>query len=569
MGAGAIKDPHLRRMVEAVAYLNARIRCKLDDDFPELTEALLGVLYPHYLAPIPAMAVVQLKPQPGQTAAVVVDRHTPLETDPIDGEPCQFRTCYPVKLWPVQVESATLSGRPLRAPRVAGSEDARTVLHLVLSCLGQDLTFAELAPKRLRFFCKGQETQALALYDLLLNAPLQVAAAGIADDPNPVLLKPSALQPVGFGAAEGALPYPPRTFPGYRLLTEFFTFRPKFLFLDLLLPEATVRRIGGRLDLFIYLRHGNPDLENNLTADNFALGCTPIVNLFRQRAEAIPLDHSRYEHEVVPDRRRRQVMEVYAIDGVTATDDSGQVQTFQPFYGLHDGDRSGSDKRYWHARRRPGRHLPGTETFLTVTDLGLQPFRPDDRTLSVETTCINRRLRDPTLFVGREVRFHPRAGGAPLAGIECLVPPTATLYPPTGEGALWRLISHLSLNHLSLGSGEEGTRALREILKLYDFEDSQETRAMIDSITAVDCQPDISRILGEGLDSVCRGTRVTLRFDETRFAGKGLFLFASILERFLALYCSINSFVRLRAETHGGRKVLHQWPPRAGDHPLL
>ncbi|MDQ2695775.1 MAG: type VI secretion system baseplate subunit TssF [Pseudomonadota bacterium] len=569
--AEEIRDPHLQRMVQAVAYLNARIRHKLDDDFPQLTEALLGVLYPHYLAPVPALAVVQFQLQAGQTGPAALPRDTPLETDPIDGEPCRFRTCYPLTLWPLRVESARLAGQPLPAPRLPGTEAARSLLRLVLRSADPSLSLAALAPSRLRFFLRGQEPQAFALYDLLLNGPLQVAA-GAVDDPEPLALGAGALQAVGFAPDEGLLPYPPRAFMGYRLLSEFFAFPQKFLFFDLLLSAAALGRGGERLEILVYSRHARPDLERSVTAQSFALGCTPVVNLFRQRAEVVPLDHARYEYEVVPDWRRRRTMEVYTVDRVTASDADGHSRTCLPFYGPHHGGESSGC--FWYARRRPGRQLPGSETFLALVDLDLQPAQPAQTTLGIDTTCLNRNLQDPQLFVGRPPRFHPCQGGAALSGIDCLVAPTPTRPPPAG--GWWRLLSHLSLNHLSLTGGEAGTQALREILRLYDPLDSGETRALIEAIGAVQAKPVTGRAPpgggrggGYGPDSLCRGTQVTLWLDEARCAARGWFLFASVLERFLALYCSINSFVRLEARSHGDDRLLRQWPPRAGDQPLL
>ncbi len=114
-----IGDPHVERLIEAFAYLTARIRHKLDDDFPEITESLLGVLYPHYLAPLPSMAIARLELDPEQTeveGGYVVPRDTLLETDSIDGEPCRFQSCYPVTLWPLDVQSASLR-RPASRPR--------------------------------------------------------------------------------------------------------------------------------------------------------------------------------------------------------------------------------------------------------------------------------------------------------------------------------------------------------------------------------------------------------------------------------------------------------------------
>ncbi len=568
MGQVAVRDPHVERLIEAVAYLNARIRYKLEDDFPELSDALLGVLYPHYLAPIPSLAIVQFEPQPELTGSYELARGTALQTDPIEGEPCRFRIGYPVTLWPVKVEAASLSSRPLPAPVVPQSGSAQTVLRLVLRCTTKDVTFAKLAPLSLRFFLKGQEQYVFPLYDLLCNAPLQVAVSNASDDPDPVLLGPGCLRPMGFAQEEGLLPYPSRAFLGYRLLTEYFIFPEKFLFLELQLDKRALSRCGERLELYLYSPRSDPEVERNVSADTFALGCTPIVNLYNQPAEPIDVSHLQTEYEVVPDTRRRQAMEVYSIDSVTASDSSGQSLEYLPFYGAHHS-RNVEAQRFWFTSRRPARHYKGTEMFLRLVDLDFRPSAPAEQTLRVELTCLNRDLPNRLPFGGGQPRLQLREGAAPLSGITCLTPPTPTLRPPLRQGALWRLLSHLTLNHLSITDAQQGTQALREILKLYDYKDSPKTRGQIEGIARVTSKTVPGRAPGRGFDNICRGTEVIIQFDEARFAGRGLFLFASILEHFLALYCSLNSFTRLTATLQGGEKVLHRWPPRAGEHPLL
>ena len=580
MGPDEIKDPHLDRMVKAVAYLNARIRYKLDDDFPELTDALLQVLYPHYLAPVPSMTVVQFRPQPDATAVDHLPRHSELETDPVDGEPCRFRTCYPVTLWPVRLEAAKLIGQPLAALEVPGDERAQSVLHLSLRCSAPELSFAALAPDRLRLCLTGQEQRVFPLYDLLLNDPLQVAVGKTAVDPEPVLLTPAALRAVGFAPDEGLLPYPARSFLGYRLVTEFFVFPRKFLFFDVVFkpagdnePDQTTGHalagVGERLELFIYLRRRNTELEKTVTADNFALGCTPVVNLFRQPAEPEALSHTQSEIEVVPDRRRRRQMEVYSVDQVSASDDQEAVE-YYPFYGGRHAQKTTAPRCYWHASRRPARHYEGSETFLTLVDLDFNPAEPAGQKLSIRTTCLNRNLPSRLPFSADQPRLQLRDGGAQLSAIDCLLPPTPTLRPPLRRGALWRLVSHLSLNYLSLTDQQNDPQALREMLMLYDFRDDEATRTMINSIAGVSGRRASARVVSpDGLDGVCRGVDVTVQFDESRFTGNSLFLFASVLEHFLALYCSINSFTRMKATFRGGEEVLHRWPPRSGEQTIL
>ena len=176
---GLSEDPHVERMIEAFAYLTARIRRKLDDEFPEITSSLLDVLYPHYLAPIPSMAIVQLDLDPGQNEATeghTIPRHTMLETEPIQGEPCRFQTCYPVTLWPIEVSEASLRKPPFRAPDTPWTKKAAAVLRLSLACRARAVRFADLKLGSLRFFLKGQPQHVYRLYELIFNHTIGVAS---------------------------------------------------------------------------------------------------------------------------------------------------------------------------------------------------------------------------------------------------------------------------------------------------------------------------------------------------------------------------------------------------------
>ncbi|NQU23388.1 MAG: type VI secretion system baseplate subunit TssF [Candidatus Nealsonbacteria bacterium] len=579
LGPDGSEDPHVERMIEAFAYLNARTRYKLEDDFPEITDALLGVLYPHYQAPIPSMAVVQFVLDRGQgelTTGYSIPRHAPIETDPIDGEPCRFRTCYPTTIWPIELAAAGLSVRPFTAPNVPYASQSVAALRLELRCFSKEMTFAQLDVNSLRFFLRGQSQHVHALYELVFNNVLGVALANSPGDHEPVLLDRHRLKPVGFHRDEGMLPYPNRAFMGYRILTEYFAFPQKFLFFDLegLSPQA-LQKIGNKLEIYIFFDRTEPDLEQNVSADTLRLGCAPIVNLYRQRADPIKLTHTQTEYRVVPDARRPLASEVYSVDSVVATSASKKPADveYQPFYSFkHASDRT-RQKTFWYATRRPaGGGSPqvdhGTEIYLSLVDLAFDPAAAADWTLNVETTCINRDLPH-RLAIGEGQSHFRLAAGGPLSRIESMTGrPTPTIRPALKHEARWQLISHLSLNHLSLVDYEEGADALREILRLYDFGNSVETRSMIDGILGVAGRRVVGRT-GGAVSGFARGLEVAIHFDEDRFSGGGVFLFASVLERFLGLYCSINSFSKLIATTNRREGKLCQWPPRAGETVLL
>jgi type VI secretion system protein ImpG len=564
--AAASSDPHVERLIEAFAFLTARLRFKLDDELPEITESLLGVLYPHYQTPLPSLSMVQLELDPEQkdlTTGHVVPRHTALETEPIDDEPVRFRTCYPVTLWQVQVEEVSLSRPPFPAPATLAGQ-AAALLRLSLRCEVEG-GFAALAGlDSLRFFLLGEPQHIYRLYELIFNDVRGVTVAPeVGDGP---VLAPSCLRPVGFERDEGLFPYTARSFVGYRLLTELFAFPEKLLFVEL---ADLSRRLpaGSRLEACLYLRRAVPDLEQRVFADTFRLGCTPVVNLYPLRAEPITLTHTEHEYRIVPDARRPLAHEVYSVQRVTALAPDGRTEEYQPFFSIKHG---AGGERYWHTSRRPstateGPPDHGTEVYLALTDLAMQPTTAGGSTLDAETICLNRDLPHRLPFGGGQPRLQLSPGDGLVTRLTCLTPPTRTLRPALRKGALWRLISHLALGHLSLVEGGDEALALREILKLYDFADSPQTRKIIDGLKGVSSRRVVGRVRG---GTFCRGVEVTLDFDASHFTGSGVFLFAAVLERFLGLYCTVNSFTKVVARIQGGEGELRRWPPRLGERVL-
>lgn len=568
LSGDVVEDPHVSRLIEGFAYLNARIRQKLDDDFPELTDAFLNVLYPHYLAPIPAMAILQFRPLPDLADRHEIPAHTRIETDPIDGEPCRFQTCYPAELWPLEVTDAGFTSHTRGAPTTPRGREATSILRIKLRTTGKGVGLPQLGPDSLRFFLNGQPQQVYPLYELLFNHVIQVAAVGA--DGGLTLLEADAIRPVGFEPDDGMLPYPPQSALGYRLLTEFFAFPEKFLFFDLTGLADAALAADDELDLVFYMNRTSPELDHSVGAETFALGCTPMVNLFRQPAEPIPLTHTEAEYRVVPDARREAATEVFSIDEVTAVAPNGEKAEYRPFYGVGKGVHRDWDQTMWSATRRPsGPDDPGTDMYLALVDLGFTPAAPANWVAHVETTCLNRDLPSRLPYGGGQPHLQISEGTAPVSGLRCLTAPTRTLRPPLKHGSRWRLISHLSLNHLSIANDDAGAGALREILHLYNFNESADTRSMIDGVLNIRSRRVTGRVMSGGHSGLAGGIEITVEFDEQRFTGNSLYLFASVLERFMALYSSINSFTRFVATVKGRDGVLRKWPARAGERVIL
>jgi len=583
------EDPHVERLIEAFAFLAGRIRLKVDDEFPEITESFLNVLYPHYLAPIPSMAIVQFAPKEGAlTAGYPIPRGTGLYSRPIQGTPCRFRTGYDTTLWPIEIVTASLESLDPVDTRGRWNE---AVIKLSLSCSNETaLNMLKQADsqqpiKSLRFFINGEAQVVYPLYEMIFNRATHVEIRPgpftserrtvKLDLPNlPIIKLPNtSISNVGFDLDHSLLQYEARSFPGYRLLSEYFALPEKFLFFEVNgLDEAARAGFLNRFDIHIYLRDVAP-LRGSVDKSTFQLGCTPVINLFNEIAEPIRVVNHQHEYQVVTDVRRPLALEVFSIDRVVSDDpQQGKSREFKPFYSLHHAKNDDESPTFWFASRRQSQKPQddGTEVFLTLVDLDFNPHVPPTSVLSIDVTCTNRDLPANLPFGGAEGELEAE-GSIPIAHARCLTKPTETLRPPMRRGTQWRLISHLSLNHLSLVSAAENgsPEALQEILLLYDFMDSTATRRQISGMKKIQSKPTVRQIGSRIGSGFVRGIETTIEFDEEQFVGSGLFLFANVIERFLGLYASVNSFNELVAVTSQREGILKRWPPRAGQQILL
>lgn len=566
------EDPFVDRLLDGVALLNARIQDKLNDDFPELTDGILGTIYPHYQRPIPSMSIVQFQASDALDECVTIPAGTELDTESFGGESCRFTTRYPVEIQPFNVESAQLLARPFVVPGADNVPGADGVLRLCMRTLSTALSFGELKPKKLRFYLRGQANHIYSLYEKLLNGTEKVVLARSEGDGKPVFCDADIIQSVGFDISEGLLPYPANAFVGYRLITEFFVFPQKFLFVDIdlsSLPED----VGSELNLYIYLKQMDADLEHYINASSFVLGCAPAVNLFPYVADPISMDHTEYEYRIVPDGRRTGALEIYSVDKVNASDSQGQQFEFTPFYGIQHRHTERNHGTYWFQRRLSvvegeNKNEEASEINLSLVDINYDPSMPSDETLDVKLTCFNRNLPSKLPSGTNQPKLNMVEGDAPVVSIHCVTPPTSTVRPPLRNRAHWRLLSHLNLNHISLTADDNGA-ALKEILRLYDFRGSDTIRKMVESISRVKCESIVAPITVNQGTAMCRGTQIEVEFDPKLLLGGSAYLFASVLERFLALYCSLNSFTRFIAKIKNSDGELKRWPPRAGEKTLL
>ena len=597
----ACADPYVERLLEGFAFLAARVQLKIDAEFPRFTQGLLETVFPHYLAPVPSMAVVQFQPdmaEAGLAQGVRVPRDTVLRgvhgQGTGDRTQCEYRTAHDMRLYPIQVKEARYFAREMGVlelpPAALSSRSAvKSAIRVTLES-SSAVPFGKMDLDSLTFFLRGNGAHPQRIMERLLGhcKGVVVRAASVGsrerlETPWSVL-EPEALTRVGFEERQGLLPYDARSFQGYRLLAEYFAFSQRFQFVDLSGLRRCVAGVkSNQLELIFLLDDDDLELEGTVEATNFALHCTPAVNLFPKRADRILVTQKTSEFHVVVDRTRPMDFEVYGVTGVMGFGSrTGDEKNFRPLFSVSaEDDQGASGGAYYIASRTPRvlsererergprSSYGGSEVSLSIVDGSAVPYSIDLKQLGVEVMCTNRDL-PLQMPLGKGRTDFTLEIGLPVTATRVVAGPTRPRASVAEGEAAWRLISHQSLNYLSLLDTDErgGAAALRDLLALYADQTDTVLRKQVDGVRSVTAKSVLRRVPAPGPICFARGLEVTVTLEERGFEGTGVFVFGSVLEQFFARYVGINSFTETVVRTVERGEVM-RWPVRIGRRPTV
>ncbi len=550
-------DPHTERLIESFAFMTAKLSQEIDDRFPELASTLLGVLYPHLVNPLPAMAIAQFQPdlsKAKQTVGYVFKKATPLFTYTDQGITCRFQTVYPLTLWPISVQSVGfVSKETYLLDDFSERAAAPWFLKLTLQIEG-GLSWQDLTPDDLTFHLSGERVLTLALYQSLFahtNPRVFISS----DQKRASVLPVDSLQPVGFDREEMALPVMNQTTHAYQLLQEYFHLPEKFLFFKIQ-NLATAGKIDPdcqTIDILFPLASVDPLLQKNIGPQNFLLGCTPIINLFSKTTEPLRLTRRKVDYPLVPDQRRDKTTQIHSIQKVIATiegDASSHVLT--PYFSFNHQTNHDDQGLYWFIKRIPAeiRDVPGTDIQISFVDLKFNPVIPAHHIIYAETLCTNRFLAEQLPY-NAELQIEETA---PLNQIVCLDKPVLQVYSPTDGESLWRLVSQLSVNHLGLSEEGKSLELLKETLRLYAGPSFSTHKHEVDEIIALHTKKVTRRFGKEAWRGFVEGLEVSLDLKPSMQMGHACFLLAAVLRHYFALNVGLTSFVELVLKTDNNKE---------------
>ncbi|KXU83386.1 type VI secretion protein [Paraburkholderia monticola] len=557
------ENDQVRAVNEAFAFLMARLRMKLDDAMPEVTEGLLDNLYEHMARAIPSLSVIECTPlNRRNTATAQIPAGAVVRSAPIgpDGVQCPFRTTQAVDLLPLSVEDA----------EVAVRADGRTVIRLTFGLwFGDQREHVDLS--RIRLYLDGERPAAAALYAALTR---QIAGINLRlpSVRNGELrrLEDVRFETAGFGPSTRLWPVtnPERNqqLDREQTLLEYFVFPQKFHFVDLCGFDSTLVPAGETRMTFEIELHGRMPGDQPVGRESFRLFCTPVINLFE--VDALPLQPADWhdtEHRVRVQAAVEDHVEPYDMLSVTAADPEGSARhPYQAFTSFrHRGWmlRYEKPERYFHTAMRYG--VLGREVWVTLAGqlwagtyryAGDDEDRPQpDRHVTVRALANNGRL--PRLALSEATITEAVSGFTGIASVRNLTGPSLPQYPPRYfPGYEWRSLGHFTANGMNEFNQVlvEGASALREVLELYDWTVDDAVPQRIDAIQTVHFSED--QVLLRGY--VLRVVRIHVGLDADGFSGPGdAVLFGDVLNHFLGRYAGTQVSMQLVLDIDGQEMV--------------
>ncbi|ELY4525258.1 type VI secretion system baseplate subunit TssF [Cronobacter turicensis] len=522
-------DPYVERLFEGFAFSVGRLREKIDDDLPELTEGLVSMLWPHYLRTIPSLSVVAFTPA---LQSMKMAEHVPAGLEvysrPVGPKNtvCRYRTTRDMMLNPLSVSGVTMTIEP----------DGRSLLRIRFACSEQaDWSQADLSRLSLYLATEAPVSSHLHLMLTRRQAAMYLRLPGQVDR----IRLEGYFSPGGFREEDSLWPQGDSGFSGYQLLLEYFTFREKFMFVDLHGLDGITPPAGAAwFDIEVVLNQSWPS-DLPVTDDAIRLHCVPVINLFSLEADPLTISGLESEYLLRPKRLQDGHTEIYSVDAVMGSGRTGDAE-YVPFSSFrHKGGmmRRQAPPRYYHTRVKRG--VTGLHDTWLI--LGGHQWE-DDRIISRETVSLRitgtngqlpRRALQSSLLDRCE-----RVVQTPVS-VRNLCKPTLPVWPPAEDRFHWRVLSHLGSGFLNMMSSAE---LLRGTLALYNWQEDELNNRRLEAIQQVEHH----RVQRFEQGCLLRGLDIEVTLDSNGFTGEGdVHLFGELLNRFFALYADMNQFNQL------------------------
>jgi type VI secretion system protein ImpG len=570
LGQGGVEDPLVGRLIEATAFLTAKLRYQLQDDNQAIDSDLMQLLYPHYFLPIPACSTVQFSPNEKLEKPYCLAKKTAIKTVVGEKSDCIFTTVYPITIRPIALSNISYQREGRVAPKQHAPKVLKSSLSFTVSSINEKASLQDAALDNIRLFINAELPIANQLRELLLAHTKEIV---LVVDETEINLPASAIKAVGLESDENLLPYLPNSFIGYQLLTEYFAYPEKFMYLDMVGLDNYIAKNINSITVHCFFDSLCDELLDQIDDITLQLHSTPIVNLFDQQGEPIIFDHSQTYYHVIADKQRKlREIEIYTIQSVTV--DSPTYKNYidcAPYFGRSVLQQS-QHYLYWHEKHEPCSSfgevaVSGDEVLLSFSDINLDSIS-EELSLTPNLLCTNRELANLIPFGGgKPIWNFTKNNHESIASIRCVRGIQSAQYRAR-QHQRQQVAQHVYLNQIGLADNTATLENLHLLLAHYHQEQVHHKRVIHDGLIGANCKAITIRHPSKLQQGFCRGLQYTLTVEEKWFADNELYLFGSVLHQFLTKSCTMNGFVSLTI-LNKQQEECFAWQPILGTKPRL
>ncbi len=535
-------DPDTSRILQGVAFLTANIRQELDSQFPKLLLSLAQIVCPQYIRPMASATIMAFEPKPSVAKPLEISANTYIDSKETEQGIARFRTTESITLLPVKLTNVSSADQ---------KGTSGVTIKLSFDLINQ--TLDQLDFDKVRFYLGGEYSDASDMYSLLLNqlTGIRIKANGES------YLAPSNLVATGFEPSQSLYPQPKGMMPAFDLLQQYFLFPQKFLFVELNLKQWLSRGVGSSFELYFDCKKPNYALPK-LNRDHFVLHATPAVNLFEQDAQAVLINPDNEEYQLLPNDETQQ--QIYSVEQVESNargmDAPRNYQLFGGFYSPNNTDAVYE----LHYQQSSKKNSP--DVYLK---LAFPPNNPVNKNeiLKAKLVCSNSQASEKLLPGDICIAT---SNTPELATFKNVIAPTKARNIPFDGDMLWQLISHLSLNYLSITDHT----TLQAVLRQYIAPDNRDKSGRLVNEKKIAAISNVAVKAGESLldKAFVHGQNITVTLKSENFECIGdKYLFGSVLDRFFAGTAAINVYSELTFEDFFSGEC-QQWPAKIGNRPL-
>lgn len=568
---GKSRDPHVEVLIQSFAWLTSRLRQNIESESAKLPALLLQQLYPQLISSMPSMAIAEFDVN-GFSAnfeqGYVLPERQMLEPTYLDAnskaykklQQCKLSTCYDTVLWPLKTAEVALAAINDHVQETRSFRNAQSAIKVKLIETDPGAAKATKLTKPLRFYLNVEEEHKYKFYDHLakhfIGAVVLQQSGG-----KTIKLNADNLKVCGFADEERLFPADVNQDLGFSLLQDYFNYPDKFMFVELTGLEQV--QIKDQIELLLLFDENlSPSVKLNNQA--LKLNCAPIINLFTKTTEPLPVHFKDYRYKLYPSREHYDCYEVVKVDKLYSVNKQGESKELLPYFSLTNKGAAGANLR-WLVQQENShkKQLSGTDSWLSVFDIDFQRTSPIGETLFAQTWCSNRSLCE--MFSNSQT--FAVTGSSPVKQVKLLTRPSRHRGSHLDKEHLWQILSHLSVYYVSLTDPALAKDTLTRFLSLYANKKNPVSLRKIESIEKIEIEPDVQPLRNGGWRGYYQGTKFIITLTERKLSGISIMLFGRVIQQFLALFCHINSFVRV--ELRIGNRSVHQWQPLSGHQSLI